>query len=198
MYGEKKQIRDSSRSVLVGRENFGNNICYFDGNCIKSSNANINAGVERRFHVQTNVSQTTTNLLYMTDDQIKQSQQITTSEHYDWKLCCIIGYQIKLCCARKKSNQVSVRSGNHLEGNSKHNHDLQFTARHVYCERMVKPKIARHQTTCEDVGNAAINLSALSQTNRCSNHRRSDDTCISHGRLVQVVDGSGEVYISLL
>ena len=106
MYGEKKQIRDSSRSVLVGRENFGNNICYFDGNCIKSSDANINAGAERRFHVQTNVSQTTTNLLYMTDDQIKQSQQITTSKHYDWRLYTVL-----------ETNQIkSVRGATTISG----------------------------------------------------------------------------------
>jgi hypothetical protein len=67
LYNKNKQIQDGPHSVLVGRESFDNNICYFSGNWIKLSDANINAGIERQFHVQINVSQNMTNLWYVTD-----------------------------------------------------------------------------------------------------------------------------------
>ena len=106
--------------------------------------------------------------------------------------------QIELRCARfyaiTATKQFTL-SSSHFGGDSRDEYNLQITASNILCLPVLQSNIARHYVTGDDVGYATINLSALSQTNRCSNHRRSDGTCkTSHGRLVQVVDGGGEVH----
>ena len=98
-----------------------------------------------------------------------------------------------LCCARcngsTATKQFTWSSSRYKAVRGDYN--LQIAASHFLCLPVLKSNLARHYATGDDVCYATINLSALSQTNGCSNHRRSDDTCdASHGRSVQVMDGS--------